>query len=151
MSEAEILELIAIYTTNALTSLTVYVSFTFGYLTVAYFVGSKLSRFQVIATSSIYIVSAFGMMFSTVGIGAIFFIGLWLTKENLFRHSFNAREVANRAVGTSQLPQDSMILSSLIWNGALWIVCIPIGLTLGILVSLYFMYDCRKAGSDGGT
>lgn len=127
MSEAEILELIAIYTTNALTSLTVYVSFTFGYLTVAYFVGSKLSRFQVIATSSIYIVSAFGMMFSTVGN-----VEAWSALK-------------------SQLPQDSMILSSLVWNGALWIVCIPIGLTLGILVSLYFMYDCRKAGSDGGT
>ncbi len=127
MAEAEILELIAIYTTNALTSLTVYVSFTFGYLTVAYFVGSKLSRFQVLAASGIYTVSAFGMMFSTVGN-----VEAWSALK-------------------SKLPQDSEILTSLVWSGSLWVVCIPIGLTLGIIISLYFMYDCRKSVSDGGT
>lgn len=51
MSEAETLELISLYYSNAIDAFTVYIFFTFAYLTIAYFVGSSLTRFQVFAVS----------------------------------------------------------------------------------------------------
>ena len=126
MTESELLELISIYNGNALLSLTVYVSFTFGYLTVAYFVGSNLSKFQVYAGSAFYSISAIGMTLSTVA-NVQAWKALW-----------------------AQLPIDSNVLDSFIWE-APWASSIAIGLTIGTFVSLYFMYDCRRSDSAKDT
>ena len=48
MTEAEALELIAIYITNAHGGFTIYLSVTFAYLVTAYLVGRKLSPFQAL-------------------------------------------------------------------------------------------------------
>lgn len=62
MTEAEAIELIAIFTTNVIASNTIYLSFTFAYLTAAYFVGASLSRFQAIFVSVLYALAANGAM-----------------------------------------------------------------------------------------
>jgi hypothetical protein len=54
MTEAEALELIAIYVTNAHEGFTLYLSVTFAYLITAYLVGSKLSPFQALAVSEFF-------------------------------------------------------------------------------------------------
>ena len=58
MSEAEFLEIINLHAGNAITSFTVYVTFLFGYMTAAYFVGAKLSLLQVTIVSLIYTLAA---------------------------------------------------------------------------------------------
>ena len=61
MSEADAFELVAIYTANTTSFLTVYISFTFAYLTVAYFVGKALSPYQAIFVSGLFVVAALSM------------------------------------------------------------------------------------------
>ncbi|MFT4564746.1 MAG: hypothetical protein ACI9BW_004516 [Gammaproteobacteria bacterium] len=58
MTESEALEVIAAFTSNAISAFTVYYSYTFAYLAVCYLVGSKLSNFQTIAVSVLYFASA---------------------------------------------------------------------------------------------
>jgi hypothetical protein len=117
MSEAESLELIALYTANAITSFSLYISFTFAFLVAAYFVGRDLSRFQAITISGLYFVAAISGSLS------------------LFA-SVHAWVVIKRSTATvfNTVP---------IYNETLWLVMMPIILVLGILISIYFMWDVR--------
>ena len=58
MTEAEVIESMAILGDGAVNVFTVFISVTFAYLTVAYFVGRSLSRFQLIAISGLYLVTS---------------------------------------------------------------------------------------------
>jgi hypothetical protein len=54
MSEAELFELVFIAGTTAMTAFSFFITFTFAYLTVAYFLGSNLSTLEVMIVSAVY-------------------------------------------------------------------------------------------------
>jgi hypothetical protein len=58
MNEAELLEALATQVQAAFACVETWLALTFGYLTVAYFAGAKLSRFQCAAISGLYAVMA---------------------------------------------------------------------------------------------
>ena len=58
MTEPEALEVMAAHGANAITSFTIYVSVTFAYLAATHLVGAKLSRFQCVGISALYVFSA---------------------------------------------------------------------------------------------
>jgi hypothetical protein len=57
MTEAEVIESINLYASNALGGYAIIMTSTFAYLTVAYFVGDKLSFSQVFTVSVLYVTS----------------------------------------------------------------------------------------------
>ena len=118
MTEAEALEVLSDFATNVATYFTMFVSFTFAYLTVAYLVGKSLSRFQCIAASALYIVSAF-----VAGVTASGWGDAWLTLK--------ARE-------------QTMLSEVWVFEKPGWLPTIVILLSSIALTSLYFMYDVRK-------
>lgn len=65
MKEAELFQLVFLAGTTALTAFTFVVTFTFAYLTVAYVLGSKLSRFEVGVVTGGYLIASF-LSFSVV-------------------------------------------------------------------------------------
>ena len=58
MTEGDAIEAAAAAAANSFTCFTIYITFTFGFFVTAYFVGSKLTRFQVLAAMGLYVVSA---------------------------------------------------------------------------------------------
>ena len=58
MTEAEAMELLLACVSNTISGFTVNISFTFAYLTAAFFVGARLTLFQTIAVSCLYVASA---------------------------------------------------------------------------------------------
>ena len=118
MSEAEIAELVALYWDIAVNSFTIYISFTFAYLATAYFVGANLTRFQVLAASSMYLFSAIsGILSMTAAIQA------WS---------------AYKASTPTRLDEVYFL------SETLWQVYIPLLTSAGVIMSLYFMYDLRR-------
>ena len=100
------------------TLLGVWVSITFGYLTVAYFVGPKLTTFQCVAISSLYIATSF-----IFGGSSIIYVHAWqLTR-------IREGTVFNELALASSLP--AYVGGSVI---------IVLG---GTILSLYFMYNVR--------
>ncbi|MEQ8694609.1 MAG: hypothetical protein RIC85_04720 [Gammaproteobacteria bacterium] len=123
MTEAEILELVSLYYGNAIEAFTIYITFTFAYLTVAYFVGSKLTRFQVFVVSGLYLISAL-----STTLGSIMPMLAW------------GELLANRDTLLSKFP---------VWDGEMWVVNMGIIFLVGIVVSFYFMYDVRSKSVQG--
>ena len=118
MTEAETLEILALFTANALTGFTLYASFTFAFLTATYFIGKELTRLQAIVVSFIYIFTAAASILTTVA--------------NLDAMDVLQRESAN-------------ILSSRpLWSAAAWKVYMGTILALGMIASLVFLYDVRN-------
>ena len=117
MKEAEALELIAIYTANAIESFALYLAFTFAYLIAAYFVGRKLSRFQVLTVSGLFCVAAINAALSVMAA-----VHAWTAIKN------NTPTVLDAV---------------LIYSPILWVVIMPVILIPGILISLYFMWNVR--------
>ena len=106
--------------------MSMWVSFTFAYLTVAYFLGSSLTRFQCLAISILYLVTA-----SYAGAAVVAHVQAWHSVRTKSENLYN-----DIALMTSQ-------------NG--WEYGFTFFLVLGSLVSLYFMYDVRdrKRNSPG--
>ncbi len=59
MEEAELFELVFIAGATALTAFTFIVTFTFAYLTVAYFLGSRLTRLEIGVVTGVYLIASF--------------------------------------------------------------------------------------------
>ena len=117
MTEAEALEFVAIYTANAHTAFSLYISFTFAYLATAFFVGARLTGFQALAASGLYFISA------TVAILAL---------------------IGNIQVWTEVAKSTATLLDRLpLMNGDLWIPLLSVTMGIGILAGLYFMWDVR--------
>ena len=115
MTEAEVIELAATCAANSFAAFTIYISFTFGFLATAFFVGSKLTRFQALAATGMYLVTAGTMALAVV---------IWLQGLFLVLNSQNT------------------VLDALpLMNGSVWVVVISMITTVGMLVSLYFMWD----------
>jgi hypothetical protein len=118
MSEAEALEVLSDFASNTATYFTMFISFTFAYLTVAYFIGQALSKFQCLAISGLYIISAAVSGITTVG-----WSQAWLV--------LRARE-------------ETMLNEVWLFNDIGWIGTVTFLFVTISVVSLYFMYDIRK-------
>ena len=117
MTEAETIELTAICAANSFAAFTIYISFTFGYLATAFFIGSKLTRFQALAATGMFLVAAGTMASATV---------IWLRGLFLVLNSQNT------------------VLDALpLMYGSVWVVGVSMITIGGMLISLYFMWDVR--------
>ena len=122
MTEAEALELYAMYISNAMTAFTIYISFTFAYLVTAFYVGFKLTSFQVIVAGGIYVISAGSITMSLIG---------------------------NLQASESILNATTTVIDELaLHRNGLWVSTMSLILTLGIIVSLYFMWSVRNPKPD---
>ena len=101
----------------------IYISFTFAYLMTAYFVGNKLTRFQVIATTGLYVIAA--------GFMALVMIA-WT------QALFAITDATATALDTVLFIQRGY-----------WVETFSILLSSGLLMSLYFMWDVRHQGIEG--
>ena len=120
MSEAEALEIAMAGSANALSSFALYISFTFGYLTVAYFVGTSLTRIQALTASGLFLLAAGATAVSCIA-------------------SCNAFETV-----LSEYP--TILNAQPLWNSFSWQQVMSVVLSLGVLASLYFMYSIRLNG-----
>ena len=122
MTEAEVLELLAVHGANAMTAFTVYISFTFGFLATAYFVGSQLTRLQAIVACGLYIVSS---------------VAPSLTQLIYIQIMFTVLD------STPTMVQGLWLL-----NGTFWLWCMAFIQAAGIFISLYFMWSVRHPKID---
>ena len=122
MTEAEALELIAIYVTNAHGGFALYLSVTFAYLVTAYLVGSKLTPFQALAVSGLFFITAIVTTLSTIS-------------------SVQAWIVVKRSTST-------VIDTVALYNPELWLFTLPVIMFPGVLVSLYFMWNIRHEKTE---
>ncbi len=119
MTEAEVFEVGAAWVANAITAFTIYISFTFAYLTAAYVIGKGLSRFQVAVINVLYTLSAASAIFSMMNSIMMWESALLYTESAIeYQYFFN--------------------------NPKFWYSYMSAILALGILVCLYFMIDVRR-------
>lgn len=123
MNEGEAIEAAIAAAAVVFSCFTIYISFTFGYLVTAYFVGNKLTRFQVIAATGLYVVAAGFMILVMVA---------WT--QSLFAIT----DTTVTALDTVSL------LKRGYWVETLLILC-----GTGMLMSLYFMWDVRRPLLEG--
>ena len=116
MSEAEILEILNLYVSNALTSYTIFISFLFAYIVAVYVAGDALSKPQAILVSSLYFIAA--------AAPALACIAMCNSVDNLI----------------SKHPE---IAGSWLWFLP-WTVMLSIATSLTMIGSLYFIYDIRR-------
>jgi len=123
MTEAEVIELVGIHAANAITAFTVFVSFTFGFLAAAYFVGPNLTSAQAIIATLLYSVSA----------------GAAIATHALFH------QIIFATLGSASSSIDSLFLLT---NEAIWVWgMVSVQLT-GMAASIYFMWSVRHPKSE---
>ena len=122
MTEAELIESAGIFYALVADMLSIYLSATIGFLIVAYIVGSKLTRGQLIVVSSLYLIFALVSSYLVVGYGLRGMSYMWLAKEV----NPNTEIYANNVVPTA------------------------LGFCLfgGIIASLYFMRSIRQPKTE---
>jgi len=119
MSEFEAIEAVTALLENGMTSFTVYFSFTFAYLTASYLVAAALTKFQAIALSALYVVSAESTGVAVYG--------------------------CQQAIEDIQNTYPSAVIDSmLIWDMRYWHAYILFLFIAVIILSLYFMYNRRR-------
>ena len=117
MTEAEALETIGIYTANAHTAFTLYLSITFAYFASAHFVGRDLTPYQVFAATGLYIVSAVSGLLGVV---------------------------ANVQVWGAIASETRTVMDGLpLFDSSLWVAFLSTTMTMGMFLSLYYMWDVR--------
>ncbi len=99
----------------------IFFSVTFAYVSVAYLVGSSLSRFQCLAVSTLYLLAASIFGASTVG-----YTNIWFIVKSRWPTAFD----------------EVWIFNNFAWQPG--IITVVLGITA---LSLYFMYDIRKSNS----
>ena len=120
MTEAEAFELVLLASANAVTSFTVYITFTFGYLAAAYFTGEKLSTRQAVIVSALYVFSAMSACIN-------FFSDMTFYEKAM---SYAKDTVPDDAINSAEF----------------WYIYMGILLLVGVLASLYFMWTIRHPG-----
>ncbi len=118
MSEAEALEFIMLASANAIASFALYVTFTTAYLTAAFFVGSRLTSFQLVAVSMLFLIASTSVAVSC------------LAQITAFE----------KAVSTYPT-----ILNSLpLWTAFSWFPAMSLVMIAGLVSSFYFMFSTRR-------
>jgi hypothetical protein len=122
MTEGDVIEAAAAVTANSITMFTIFITFTFGFLASAYFVGGKLTRFQALAATGLYVVAA--------GFSAVIMVG-WM------QAFFAIMEVKPNALDTIPIIQRGY-----------WVPVTTAMLSMGMLISLYFMWGVRHPKTE---
>ena len=99
----------------------IFFSVTFAYVSVAYLVGSSLSRFQCLAVATLYLLAA-----SIFGASLVGYSNVWFVVKAREPTAFD----------------EVWIFSNFGWLPGL--ITVVVGITA---LSLYFMYDIRKSNS----
>ena len=118
MTEAEAIEALSNIAINVTAFFSIFISITFAYLTVAYLVGRDLSRFQLTAINSLYVLCTLLMGAATAG---------W-NEAWIKLHSREATVIS-----------DIWIIDAIAWTEGLYLMLASI-----VFASIYFMYDIRK-------
>ena len=120
MSEAELFELVAIYVSNCISAFTVYLSLVFGYLTVAYLIAPRLTRYQAIVATTIYLMGAISCVLTLL-------------------HSLSV------LIGIeNQLQLASEIYNDVIFgNSGIWLISMALITSSGLIGSVMFFYNVR--------
>lgn len=120
MTEAEVMTSLTGLGDQIYSGVDTWLALTFGYLTVAYFVGKDLSKFQCVALSLLY------------GIGA----SLYAVALPLHTHAW-----------TLLLNQHPTVYLDTWFNpgGIFWAIGSAIFYSAGIVLALYFMYNIRAS------
>lgn len=121
MSEAELYELVALYLSNCILAFTVYVTLTFGYLSVAYLVAAKLTRFQATVATCVYVFAATSCILTLLN--SLSFVGALVGKLS---------EVSNI--------YDRVVLD----DTAAWFYYMAVTTGSGLAASVYFFYNVRR-------
>ena len=121
MTEAEAMDLVAAFNANASTNFTIFISFTFGFLATAFFVGAKLSRIQALVASVMYTVSAGSAALSCIG---------WL-----------------QAFDSMMKSQTTLLGAIPLFNSQFWVGGMAVLFVTGMSVSVYFMWSIRHPKS----
>ena len=116
MTEPDAIEMVNFYASNALESFSIWVSITFAFLTVAYLVGSKLSKTQVWIVCPLYFITS-----GTFGLASVVHVQSFTILANAYPDFFPA------------------FLWPLPWSEMTQLVLIG-----GTIASLYFMWDVRN-------
>jgi len=124
MSEADLYELVALYISNCILAFTVYVTLTFGYLSVAYLVAAKLTVFQSTVATCIYVFSATSCILTLLT--SLSFVG---------------------ALGADLAKTSDSYSTVLFSNTDAWLYFMAVITVLGVFASVYFFYNVRKDGS----
>jgi hypothetical protein len=122
MTEGDIIEAAAAAIANSMSGFTVFITFTFGFLATAYIVGGKLTRLQALTATGLYVVAA---GYTTLTIVA------WM------QAFFAITEVKATALDTVPLIQRGY-----------WVQSTIVLLSMGILISLYFMWSVRHRKTE---
>ncbi len=122
MTEAEAFEITLLAGANSVTSFTVYITFTFGYLAAAFFVGKELTRSQVVIVSALYTFAALSAFLNFLS------------------------DIEFYAEALSYLP--NAVSQSGLNSPFFWQIYMSILLSAGILASLYFMWSIRNSRED---
>jgi hypothetical protein len=122
MNEGDAIEAAAGAAAVSFTCFAIYISFTFGFLVTAYFVGNKLTRFQVISAMGLYVVGAGWMALATIAWGQALF-------------------------AITEAKATALDTVSLIQRGY-WIETMSILLVTGMMISLYFMWGVRHPKTE---
>ncbi|MEP6390886.1 MAG: hypothetical protein ABJ056_13275 [Halioglobus sp.] len=121
MTEAEALEIAGIFAGNALTSFSIYITFTIAYLVAAYYVGNRLTAFQSSAVSGLYLVSSAAPMLALI------------TNITVYGDAMTVSTIGSAAPLAS---------------GTVWAVGMTLLMVTGILVSLIFMWQVRHPDKE---
>jgi hypothetical protein len=121
MTEAEALEVAGIHVANGITAFSIYITFTLAYLVASYHTGSKLSSFQIVTVSILYIFAALSSMLSLINSVLIFGQALEMT---------------------------TMSSITPFAGGKFWAIGMTSLMTSGILVSLVFMWSVRHPKTE---
>ena len=118
MSEAETIEALSNITASATSFFSIFISITFAYLTVAYLVGAKLSRFQLTMINMLYALCA-----AIAGGSTLIWWDAWVKLHSR----------------TTSVLNEVWLAGNVGWTGAAYVM-----LSLIIIASIYFMHDVRK-------
>jgi hypothetical protein len=119
MSEAELTEIVADLTANSITVFTLFYSLTFAYVTAAFLAGARLSRFQAVAVSLLYLMPASSTTLTLIG----------------SQQTIEALLTAH---------PDLTIGGLAFYDAAKWQIFTLVLFGATIALSIYFMYDCRR-------
>jgi hypothetical protein len=122
MTEAEATEALTNIAMTCATYFSVYISLSFAYFTVAYVIGSTITRFQLILISFVYSV-------------AQLLVGMTFVIWTLAFEKLHARE--------QTILSDIWALQHMTWSETAVMLILSI-----FLASVYFMYDIRKRGTS---
>jgi len=125
MTEAEALELAVMCVDVAISAFSLYVTVTFAYMTVSYLVGSRLSTFQALALSGLYVFTS-GVLILTMYLVIVTYFEL-------------RAGVSGGIAAMDNIP---------LWNEALWATYPTAASLVGILVGLYFMWNVRHPKTE---